>query len=152
MVRVALVAPAGALRAMLVRLAAAGVVEIDTTGAGEARAGTAARRLQAAAGAAAVHEMALGPAQAGSPAQAPALSAEPPDLDRLEREGRLDLLAGEAQLEAYAAVAVRGAGAAALAGWTPPPRLRIWPCGWRDSAAAWCRCRPGARARRHCSR
>jgi V/A-type H+-transporting ATPase subunit I len=123
MARVALVAPAGSLRAMLVRLAGAGVVEIDKTGADEAPVGEAARRLQAAAGAAAVHEMALGPGQAGSPAQAPALSVEPPDLDLLEREGRLDLLAGEAELEGYTAVAVRGAGAVALAGWTPAFRV-----------------------------
>lgn len=123
MAHVALVAPAGSLRAMLVRVAEAGIVEIDKTGADEAPVSEAARRLQAAAAAAAVHEMALDPAQTGSPARAPVLAEEPPDLGLLEREGRLDLLAGEAELEAYAGVAVRGSGAVALAGWTPADQV-----------------------------
>jgi V/A-type H+/Na+-transporting ATPase subunit I len=51
------------------------------------------------------------------------LSASQPDLAALERAGRYDLLAGEAELESYAAGAVRGHGAQALAGWTPADQL-----------------------------
>lgn len=44
--------------------------------------------------------------------------------ERLAQAGRYDLLAGEAQLEALAATAVRRSGAAALAGWIPVARNR----------------------------
>ncbi|HTS96152.1 MAG TPA: V-type ATPase 116kDa subunit family protein [Streptosporangiaceae bacterium] len=104
MTRVALVAPAEALRDMLVLVAGAAAVEID--GADSGQDADAARRLS----------------RAGSAAAAPALCATPPDLDELERAGRYDLLAGEAQLQAYAAAAVRGPGSAALAGWIPASR------------------------------
>jgi V/A-type H+-transporting ATPase subunit I len=106
MQRVALVAPAGALRDVLVAVAAAGAVEIDH-GAGAAAAGQAARRLQL----------------AGRPAPDPALLASRPSLSWLESAGRYDLLAGEAQLEGYEAVAIRRSGAAALAGWIAADRL-----------------------------
>jgi len=104
MSRVALVAPAGSLRDMLVCAAEAAAVEIDRA-----------------------DQDPGGPGGPGTPAAAPpaaaALSAEPPDLDALQRAGRYDLLAGEAQLEAYAEAAVPGPGAAALAGWIPADRL-----------------------------
>jgi len=114
MKRVALVAADESLRDMLVRVAAAAAVEIGPAAGGEGisgpadteAGGAAARRLQ----------------RAGHPADA-ALSVERPDLDALERTGRYGLLAGEAQLEAYAAGAVRRAGACALAGWIPANRL-----------------------------
>lgn len=55
-----------------------------------------------------------------------AYSAEAVDLGppagetaALQRGGRYDLLAGEAQLEAYVAGAVRRPGACALGGWMP---------------------------------
>jgi V/A-type H+/Na+-transporting ATPase subunit I len=107
--RVALVAPEDVLRDVLVRVAAAAAVDIDTgasdgNGAGP---GEAARRL----------------ARSGQPTAAPVLAARRPDLDLLEQAGRYDLLTGEAQLEAYAAAAVRRAGAAALAGWIPAARV-----------------------------
>jgi V/A-type H+-transporting ATPase subunit I len=105
--RVALVAPADVLRDMLVSVAAAGTVEIDDAGREHSGAGTAARRLR----------------HAGRPVPEPALLAASPDLDRLEQAGRYDLLAGEAELEDYAAAAVRRSGAAALAGWIPADRL-----------------------------
>jgi len=110
--RVALVAPEDVLRDVLVRVAAAAAVEIDTgetgsSGRDGARPGEAARRL----------------ARSGQPTPAPVLAARRPDLSLLEQAGRYDLLTGEAQLEAYAAAAVRRAGAAALAGWIPAERV-----------------------------
>ena len=105
--RVAVVAPADALRDVLVRMADAASVEIDDSSLEQAAPGQAARRLQ----------------HAGQAPPEPTLSAVRPDLDRLERAGRYDLLAGEAQLEGYAAEAVSRSGAAALAGWVPAERL-----------------------------
>ena len=106
MERVALVAPAESLRDVLVQVAAAGVVEIDQAGRDQDIPGEAGRLLRAA---------------GRSPA--PVLSAAEPDLAGLARAGRDDLLAGEAELEGRAAVAVRQAGAAALAGWIPADRM-----------------------------
>ena len=110
MQRVALVAPSAALRAVLVRVAEEGTVEIDGTGGGarahaaETVLGDAGRRLQR------LH--------ADSPPAA-RLSETAPDLDELERSERGDLLAGEAELESCASVAVVRGEVAALAGWTP---------------------------------
>jgi len=113
MKRVALVAAGESLRDVLVRIADAAAVEIGpatgaegTSGPVYSQAGEAARRLQ----------------RAGHPVDA-ALSVPRPDLDALERAGQYDLLAGEGQLEAYAAGAVSGSGACALAGWIPAHRL-----------------------------
>ena len=105
--RVALVAPAASLRDVLVEVADAGTMEIDQSGTDAARPGPCTRLLRA----------------AGREHQAPALSAVPPDPGELDRAGRYDLLAGEAQLEAHAAGAVRRSGAAGLAGWLPAHRL-----------------------------
>lgn len=107
MTRITLVAPEGALRDVLVRVADAAAVEIDLTDREQTPPGEAAARLQ----------------HAGQASSGPALSADRPDLDRLEQAGRYDLLAGEAQLEAYAAAAARRPGVAALAGWIPANRL-----------------------------
>ena len=123
MARIALVCPTGSLRAMLVRVAGLGVVEIDKAGADDTSAGQATLRLQAAVAAAAIHDAAIDSERAGVPVQAPVLAADPPDLDELERTGRLDLLAGEARLEAYAGAAIRGADAVAVAGWTPTDQV-----------------------------
>lgn len=106
MARVALVAPQDALRAALVTVADSGVVELERP-AVEPSGGEAAGRL---------HRMATG-------AATPRLSADPPDLAACERDGRADLLAGEAELEEYAAGAVRHGSVAALAGWCPADRL-----------------------------
>ena len=100
MKRVALVAAEDSLRDVLVRVADAAAVEIGSAG-GEAGRGQ----------------------QAGHPVAGAALSATRPDLAALEAAGRYELLAGEAQLEAYAAGAVRRHGACALAGWIPADRL-----------------------------
>ena len=103
MKRVALVAADESLRDMLVRVADAAAVEIGpaggdavtsgpasdqpATGGETVLGGQAGRRLQ----------------RAGHPVAAAALAASRPDLDALEQAGRYELLAGEAQLEAYAA-------------------------------------------------
>jgi V/A-type H+/Na+-transporting ATPase subunit I len=117
MKRVALVAADEALRDVLVRVADAAAVEIGLPG-GEAvapegaagepgPAGEAARRLR----------------HAGRPVTGALLSPSPLDFDAVENAGRYELLAGEAQLEAYAASAVRRSGAAALPGWIPADRV-----------------------------
>jgi V/A-type H+/Na+-transporting ATPase subunit I len=117
MKRVALVAADESLRDVLVRVADAAAVEIGLAG-GEARvpgpaagepgtAGEAARRLR----------------HYGRPVTGAVLSVSPLDFDAVEQAGRYELLVGEAQLEAYAASAVRRSGAAALAGWIPAERM-----------------------------
>jgi V/A-type H+/Na+-transporting ATPase subunit I len=112
--RIALVAADEALRDVLVRVADSAAVEIGSAGgepavpdAGAGTKGEAARRLQ----------------RSGHQVPEAALSALRPDLDGLERAGRYDLLAGEAELESYAAAAARRSGASALAGWIPAGRL-----------------------------
>jgi V/A-type H+/Na+-transporting ATPase subunit I len=105
--RVALVAPAASLRGVLVQVADAGVMEIDQAAPDNGLAGPSARLLRA----------------ASREHEAPALSATPPDPAELDRAGRYDLLAGEAELEAHAARAIRRSGAAGLAGWLPAHQL-----------------------------
>jgi V/A-type H+/Na+-transporting ATPase subunit I len=127
MARVALVAPTAALRDMLVAVAASGTVEIDAEAAegqlsGIDLPGTGSTNPQA---------------QRPHPPQdaaTPTLSAHPPDLAALARDGRHDLLAGERQLLRYAGCAVRRHSTAALAGWTPahalgPLRTALEPAG-----------------------
>ena len=110
MQRVALVVPKSSLRDMLVRVADAGTVEIDrTVSAGEAGAAGTTRgaptRVISAAGA--------------DPSSTPRLSNELPDLGDLERAGRDDLVAGEAELQVQSSNAVVRGEVAALAGWMP---------------------------------
>jgi V/A-type H+-transporting ATPase subunit I len=108
MTRVAVVAPQSSLRGVLVRVADAGAIEFERTVApGDAAAGEAARRLQ----------------RSAAPSGPARLSADDPDLDRWERTGRTDLLAGEAQLAEYGAEAVTRDGVAALLGWAPSDRV-----------------------------
>lgn len=104
--RVAIVAPRDALRDTLVRVAEAGCVEIDHTeggGPGAPGQGSASHRLR----------------RSRAEPERAVLSVRTPDLDALERAGRTDLLAGEAQLEEREASAVRRGDVAALAGWCP---------------------------------
>jgi V/A-type H+-transporting ATPase subunit I len=103
MQRVAVVAPRDALRDALVRVAEAGVVEIDAPANGDAPLSEAAERL---------HRM-------GVPAMPPVLSGTTPDLAALERAGRADLLAGEVQLVERVHASIRRGGVAGLAGWCP---------------------------------
>jgi V/A-type H+-transporting ATPase subunit I len=105
--RIALVAPTGSLREVLVLVAGTGAVEIDQGNGGRPAQGEAARLVL----------------RAGRPVPHPALLASRPDLGALDRAGQYDLLAGEAQLESHAAAAIRRSGAAALAGWIPAARL-----------------------------
>ena len=103
--RVAMVTPRSQLRSVLVALADSGVVELDELGElGADRRGDAAERLR----------------HLGLPeAIDPRLATAPPDLDRLERDRRMELLAGEAELEHRAAATVTRRSACALAGWMP---------------------------------
>jgi V/A-type H+-transporting ATPase subunit I len=120
MTRVALVARDADLRAALVRIGDAGVVEFDRIVApADIPVTAAARALQR-----------LGPRDPG----AMRLAGDPPDLDDLERAGRADLLSGEVSLGETAAQAVSRGGVSALLGWTPAPALpelaeRLAPIG-----------------------
>ena len=107
MQRVALVAPSTALRDVLVQVADAAVMQIDHDGRPRVSTGTSGR-----------------PPHGGMPQPAPPLiSAAAADPAKLERAGRYDLLAGEAELQGQAAAALRRSGAAALVGWVPVSRL-----------------------------
>jgi V/A-type H+/Na+-transporting ATPase subunit I len=106
MQRVALVAPSATLRDVLARVADAAVLQIDRDA-----------RPQATSPA---DRQPTGPA--ARPAT-PLISPVAPDLKELERSGRYDLLAGEAELQAHAAAALRRSDAAALVGWVPVSRL-----------------------------
>ncbi|WP_225728966.1 MULTISPECIES: V-type ATPase 116kDa subunit family protein [unclassified Nocardia] len=91
--RIALVAPADSLRAVLVRVAATGVVQLDRISDTDTVSGT------------------------------PRLSRTEPDLAELTRTGRTELLAGEHQLRGYLDAAVRRRSVAAVAGWCPETEL-----------------------------
>lgn len=106
MQRVALVAPSETLREVLARVADAAVMQIDHDGGPY--------------GAAAVGRQSTSPA--GGPA-GPLICPAAPDLKELERSGRYDLLAGEAELGSRASAALRRSGAAGLVGWVPVSRL-----------------------------
>ncbi len=107
MQRVALLAPRDALRELLVAVADEGSVAFDD--AGHLRDGP-----RGATPALALLQRRHIPA--GTTA---ALSPTAPDLDRCEREGRLDLIAGEAQLEHHSAEALTRGDIAGLVGWMP---------------------------------
>ena len=106
MQRVALLAPRDALRDLLVTVADSGTVGLDDVPpGGESRTrGPATVRL-------------LRLRTGGSAAAV--LAATPPDLDRCEQEGRLDLIAGEAQIEQRSGQSLARGGAVALVGWMP---------------------------------
>ncbi|HEY7488439.1 MAG TPA: V-type ATPase 116kDa subunit family protein [Streptosporangiaceae bacterium] len=105
MTRVALVTPAESLRAMLVRVAGAGVVEVDMVPGedGADQSGAAGRLLRG--------------VQSGQ--VRPLLSADPPDIDELARSERFEVIAGEAELEDHFASAITRGSVSALAGWMP---------------------------------
>jgi V/A-type H+-transporting ATPase subunit I len=132
--RVALVAPADALRDVLVRVADLGAVEIgpagggpegsgDVLGAGGVAGGAGGVAGGAADAAGVTGDAARRLLRASGGVPQPALAPARPDLDSAERADRYDLLAGEAQLESYATAAVGRSGATALAGWVPASRL-----------------------------
>ncbi|MGW3773502.1 V-type ATPase 116kDa subunit family protein [Actinomadura verrucosospora] len=103
MARVAVVAPADALRDALARVADAGVVELDPG-----------RRPQGAR-----DDTARSPQRAEAAALEPAVLPSAPDPRRLAEWNRPDLLEGEARLRERAAAAVRKGQVAAAVGWTP---------------------------------
>jgi V/A-type H+-transporting ATPase subunit I len=109
MARIALVAPATRLREALVAVAADGQVEL--VGPLPSASGTAfeaLRRLERA---------------RPDTGEQPRLAPEPPDVTILEREGAVDLLAGEVELERRAAAAIERGSFAAFVGWTPAEEL-----------------------------
>ncbi len=110
MQRVALLAPTESLRDLLVTVADLGSVDLDDLGGSRsAAASPAAAALQ----------------RVGRGAQVAALVAWRPDLAGWEQDGRVDLIAGEAQLDERAAGAVTQGRVSALIGWaaadTVPP-------------------------------
>ena len=113
MQRVALVAPKVVLRDVLVRVADAGTVELDRSGAA-GTAGVASSEGMVRSGAARAV-----PGAGADLSTTPRLSRVLPDLDGPDREGRADLMAGEAELQGYASGAVVRGEVAALAGWVP---------------------------------
>jgi V/A-type H+/Na+-transporting ATPase subunit I len=121
MQRVALVAPSEALRAVLVEVADAGVMEFDPAPRpAHAPAGPVARLLH-------LH----GTAANGV---IPALVRDPPDPELLAREGQVELLAGEAELEHHMTSTVRHGRVSGTVGWMPYAaipelRARIEPLG-----------------------
>jgi len=96
MTRVAVLAPRSALRDVLVRVADEGTVELDEFPSGH---------------------------PTGDGSATPALSPLPPDVDRWEREGRTDLIAGEAELEWRSSHSVVRDRVAGLTGWMPADQV-----------------------------
>jgi V/A-type H+-transporting ATPase subunit I len=121
MERVALLAPSDGLRDLLVNVADEGTVALGEVPAENVTAATGPatgrlRRLQAEATGAA------------------SLASSAPDLDRCEQAGRLDLIAGEAQVEQRSAQALVRGSVAGLVGWVPADSLaplaeRLAPVG-----------------------
>ena len=110
MERVALLAPSVGLRDLLVNVADEGTValgEVPTEN-GTAATGPATARLRR------LHAEATGAAS---------LATAVPDLDRCEQAGRLDLIAGEAQVEQRSAQALARGSVAGLVGWVPADSL-----------------------------
>lgn len=115
MQRVALLAPADQLRDLLVTVADQGCVELDelgdrTLGSAEAGAAAALRRL-------------------GRAGQVTPVLGRRPDLPSWEQDGRADLLAGEAELEARAGDAITRGRVSALVGWAPADAVRRLAAG-----------------------
>lgn len=123
MERVAVVAPQPLLRAVLVRLADCGTVDLDAPTDGHTGASEAARRLEALSG-----------RQPDRAPVEPRLAEDEPDLDALVAQGQADLLAGEATLQRHSAGAVTRDDVCALPGWAvaaglPALRERLAPVG-----------------------
>lgn len=121
MERVALLAPSDGLRDLLVNVADEGTVALGEVPAENVTAATgpATGRLRR------LHAEATGAAS---------LASSAPDLDRCEQAGRLDLIAGEAQVEQRSAQALVRGSVAGLVGWVPADSLaplaeRLAPVG-----------------------
>ncbi len=109
--RVALVAPTAALRDLLVAVADSGTVDLDLSGS-EDREGHPEGAAEAL-----LHRM------PGDPSE-PAVFPGPPDLEEWARDGRADLVAGEAELERVSALAVTRGSVSAVAGWMTESDVR----------------------------
>jgi len=108
MLRVALVAPATRLRSMLVEVADAGAAEVD--------------QLDVDASTGPVGEASILLTQLhAEPPSRPGLAGVAVDVKALAAAGRLDLVAGEAELERRAGAAIVRGDVAAVAGWIPAP-------------------------------
>ncbi len=108
MTRVALVASRARVRDALVEVARQGCVElVGVPPAPEGEAVEAVRRLT----------------RAGAPSPSPALSDLSPEVDALERQGRVDLLAGEVELDRRARLALDHGSFSAWVGWAPADRI-----------------------------
>lgn len=128
--RVALLAPARSARTVLVEVADAGALQFDAA----ARPDGGERAEDPA-----THDDGDGPAtqwlrQRRLPLTEPQLSAEPPDLDWCEANGRIDLIAGEARLESVANTGVRHHDVMGFLGWSPATQVaamqaRVAPAG-----------------------
>ncbi|HTX96933.1 MAG TPA: V-type ATPase 116kDa subunit family protein [Mycobacterium sp.] len=126
MQRIAVVTRADTLRDALVAVAGSGSVELDEPADSGGPPGQAARALQ---------RMGAHPESAHG-GETVMLSTAAPDVATLERAGRADLLAGEAQLQRYAAGAVRRRDVVAVAGWCPADRLPKLNAGLDPTGAA----------------
>jgi V/A-type H+-transporting ATPase subunit I len=108
MSRIAVVGPSDHLRSMLVEVADAGVVELETSSGGDSsEVSEALRRLRA----------------SGAPDAEPRLSAGARSPAELEAERRADLLAGDVELERRSAAAADRGPFVALVGWCPRPEV-----------------------------
>ncbi len=108
--RIAVIALSERLREVLVTLAQSGAVDLaGPLGNGEGPALDALRRLEG--------------ARRGEALPAPALTREAPDLEKLERSGAVDLLAGEVELARRSASALQRDDFVLLVGWAPAPAL-----------------------------
>ena len=110
MERVALLGPSDGLRDLLVNVGDEGTVALGEVPAenGTAATGPATARLRR------LHAEVTGAAS---------LATSLPDLDRCEQAGRLDLIAGEAQVEQRSAQALVRGSVAGLVGWVPADSL-----------------------------
>ncbi|HTZ91741.1 MAG TPA: V-type ATPase 116kDa subunit family protein [Streptosporangiaceae bacterium] len=131
MQRVALVAPEAALREVLASVADAAIMQIDRESGPRRAAGI----PGTGAGLAGLPADTRPRGPAAQPASA-LISATLPDVQELERSGRYDLLAGEAELRDHAAAAMHRRDAAALVGWIPVGRLPEITAALADAGGA----------------
>ena len=114
MARVAILAPEEDLRAVLVAVADEGTVDLESPDTG-GPAGDGSRG----AGPASDLLLRLRP----GPESRAVVVPEPPDLDRCEEAGRVDVIAGEAELERRRAQALTTHGVSGIVGWMPTDRI-----------------------------
>ena len=119
--RIALLAPARSARTVLVEAADVGALQFDSAARVDGDGQPSSPAAQ---------DDGEGPAtrwlrQRRAPLTAPQLSAEPPDLDWCEANGRIDLITGEARLEAVASTGVRHHDVVGFLGWSPANQVAV---------------------------